>query len=398
MPKVLRILNRFNLGGPTLNATYLTKYLAPKFETILIGGKHEASEKNSDYILRDKGVDFTTIEEMQRPIDIKKDLKAYRKITEIIRSFKPDIVHTHAAKAGALGRLAAYNNKVPVIVHTFHGHVFDSYFSKFSSNFYKAVERYLAKKSSKIIAVSENQKTELCHVHKICSPDKVEVIPLGLDLKKFTVEREQKRQLFRKVYNLDDDEIAIGIIGRLVPIKNHDLFLNAFKNVKDLTGRRLRAFIVGDGEMKEHLKELSSSLNLDYINTNGVPVNNEKASITFTSWIKEVDFVLAGLDVVTLTSLNEGTPVSLIEAQAACKAIVSTDVGGIRNVVVSGESALLSPSNDLDAFTEILKLVIENDTLRKEMGDRGCTMRLEENFGYTRLCNDMKNLYYKLLS
>jgi len=397
MPRVLRILNRFNLGGPTLNATYLTKYLAPDFETLLIGGQHCDSEKNSDYILRDEGINFTTLVEMKRAIGLNNDIKAYRKLCQIIREFKPDIVHTHAAKAGALGRMAASHLNVPVIIHTFHGHVFDAYFNKVTSSVYKNIERYLASKSTKIIAISENQKMELCEIHKICAPEKVEVIPLGIDLCKFKEDKVIKRQNFRKVYNLDDDEIAIGIIGRLVPIKNHDLFLNSFKRIKDSTNKKIRAFIIGDGEMKEHLKELSSKLNLDYLNTKGIPQNREKASVTFTSWIKEVDYVLAGLDIVAMTSLNEGTPVSLIEAQAACKAIVTTDVGGVKNVVVPNETALLVPNNDLDAFTQSMKLLIESDDLRNKFAQNSCSQVLKDKFSYERLCNDMRKLYFRLL-
>jgi len=397
MPKVLRILNRFNLGGPTLNATYLTKYLAPEFETLLVGGKHCEDEKNSDFILKEQGVHFVTLEEMKRPISLKDDFKAYNKICQIIKDFKPDIVHTHAAKSGALGRFAAHHLNVPVILHTFHGHVFDAYFGRIETSFYKIIERNLAAKSTKIIAISENQKKELSEIHNICAPDKIEIIPLGIDLSKFRCNKEQKRMDFRKTYNLDEDEIAIGIIGRLAPIKNHDLFLNSFKNIKESTDKRVRAFIVGDGEMKEHLKELASELNLDFVNTNGIPKNNEKASVTFTSWIKEVDNVLAGIDIVALTSLNEGTPVSLIEAQAACKAIISTDVGGVKNVVQQNETALLSPSNDLESFTLNLKCLVENDELRIGLAKNGCAERLENKFGYKRLCNDMKMLYYKLL-
>ena len=238
MPRVLRILNRFNLGGPTLNATYLTKHLAPDFETLLIGGIHSDTEKNSDYILREEGISFTTLEEMRRPVNLNQDIKAYKKICQIIKEFKPDIVHTHAAKAGALGRMAAYHLDVPVILHTFHGHVFDAYFNAVISSVHKNIERYLAAKSTKIIAISENQKMELCEKHKICSPDKVEIIPLGIDLYKYKEDKVRKREYFRKVYNLDEDEIAIGIIGRLVPIKNHDLFLNSLKKIKDTTNKK----------------------------------------------------------------------------------------------------------------------------------------------------------------
>ncbi len=397
MPRILRILNRFNLGGPTLNATYLTKYLSPEFETLLIGGKAGEEEKNSDFILKNEGVDFQVIEEMIRPVNLTQDIRAYKIISKIIKEFKPDIVHTHASKAGALGRYAAHKHNVPVIVHTFHGHVFDAYFNMVKTSLYEQIERYLAKISDKIIAISDNQKHELSEVYKICHPDKIKVIPLGIDLHKFTYNVEEKRSTFRKTYNLDEDEIAIGIIGRLVPIKNHDLFLKSFKKIKETSPKKVRAFIIGDGEMKEHLKKLTSELNLDFINTYGIPKNNEKASVTFTSWIKEVDKVLAGLDIVALTSLNEGTPVSLIEAQASSKAIVTTDVGGVRNVVRSNETALLTPSNDINAFTTKLLSVVDNDELRLKLSTNSCAKKIIEKFGYERLCKDMKALYYELL-
>ena len=130
MPKVLRIINRFNLGGPTYNAANLTKYMAHDFETKLIGGKHEEGEISSTYINDSLGINYQVLPHLQRSINYKTDKLAYREIKEIIKIFKPDIVHTHASKAGAIGRLAAHNSKVPVIVHTFHGHVFHGYFGK----------------------------------------------------------------------------------------------------------------------------------------------------------------------------------------------------------------------------------------------------------------------------
>jgi len=396
MPKVLRILNRFNLGGPTLNAAILTKYMHPEFETLLLGGKNDSSEKNSEYILNELGVDYINIDEMKRPISIREDIKAYKKIKRIIKEFKPDIVHTHAAKAGALGRLAAHHLKVPVIVHTFHGHVFDAYFNNVQANFYKNIERYLARISTKIIAVSENQKHELADIHRIAHPDKIEVIPLGFNLDKFKTNADFKRKNFRETYNLADDEIAIGIIGRLVPIKNHKLFLDALKQVKEISNKKIRAFIVGDGEMKEELKSHTSLLNLDFINTDGIPRNNEKATVTFTSWIKDVDTVLAGMDIVALTSLNEGTPVSLIEAQAANKPIVSTNVGGIKNVVAENKTALLTPNNDIDAFSAALHKMVEDDVMRMSFSKAGLDC-IANKFSYQRLCGDMKALYYSSL-
>ncbi len=161
MPKVLRIINRFNLGGITYNVTYLSKYMAPEYETMLIGGDKEPGEDSSTFIPEQLGLKPILIPEMKRAISWKDDKAAYNRIKQIIKEFKPDIVHTHASKAGAVGRLAAFNQKVPVVVHTFHGHVFHSYFGAAKTQVYKSVERYLAKKSSAIIAISEKQKQEL---------------------------------------------------------------------------------------------------------------------------------------------------------------------------------------------------------------------------------------------
>lgn len=394
MPKVLRIINRFNLGGPTYNASYLTKYMAPEFETLLVGGRKDETEENSEYIVRSLGIEPVIIPEMRRRLNPYYDNIALNKIKKIIKRFKPDIVHTHASKAGALGRLAASNLNVPVIIHTFHGHVFDAYFSGVKSSFYQYIERKLAEKSSKIIALSENQRYDLVIRYKICPNEKVEIIPLGFDLSRFQENLSEKRSTFRKLYKIDDDEIAIGIVGRIVPVKNHDLFVEAIDYLRKHSNKKIRAFIVGDGEDRLKIEEKARALGIDFIDSTK---KKEKATITFTSWLKDVDFVNAGMDIITLTSLNEGTPVSLIEAQAANKPIVTTKVGGIQNIVLEGKTALLSDIyNKTDYYENLLKMV-EDDNLRNSFSGEGWSF-VREKFHYTRLVNDMKNLYYKLLN
>ncbi|MFW6224384.1 MAG: glycosyltransferase, partial [Bacteroidota bacterium] len=310
MPRILRILNRFNLGGPTYNAAYLTKYIDSNYETLLVGGPNDPSEKNSEYIARQIGLEPHIIPQMKREISPVSDYHAFQHIKSLIREFRPDIVHTHASKAGALGRHAALNMRVPVVVHTFHGHVFDAYFSPIKTKFYISVERYMAQKSDAIIAISEAQKYDLTKKYGICEEDKVGVIPLGFDLNRFRENSFEKRLLFRKRYKISDDEIAIGIIGRLVPIKNHAMFLDALHMVQSRTQKKIRAFIVGDGESREIIKQKALDLGIPFVNGVG---DYKPAPLTFTSWLTEMDYVNAGLDIVALTSLNEGTPVSLIE-------------------------------------------------------------------------------------
>src|SRR6202012_2752907 len=212
--------------------------------------------------------------------------------------------HTHAAKAGALGRLAAHSCNVPVIIHTFHGHVFHSYFGKIKTNIYKNVERFLTRKSSAIIAISDKQKQELCIEHKIAPLQKTIVVPLGFDLSKFSDNQPEKRKKFREKYQIEEDEICIVIIGRLAPVKNHPLFLKAIEYVKNNSGKKIRAVIVGDGNLRNDLMQLCTNLNLDYCY---YPEGQKKAAIIFTSWIQDVSYPLAGSDIVCLTSFNEGT-------------------------------------------------------------------------------------------
>ncbi len=393
MPKVLRIINRFNLGGPTYNAAYLTKYLPKEYETLLIGGDKEESEDSSQHILDDLNIDPVIIPEMRRAIRFGNDYTAYKKIKQIIEEFKPDIVHTHASKAGTLGRMAAFACNVPAVVHTFHGHVFHSYFSKAKTTIFKRIEKRLAEKSSAIVAISDIQKRELGEIHKIAPLEKIEVVPLGFDLQRFQVDLDKKRAVFRTEYQIEDDEIAIGIIGRLVPIKNHKLFLQGLKYVLDNTDKKVRAFIVGDGESRDEIISLAQELGIDFCRSN---IELRKAPLTFTSWIKNIDVVNAGMDIIALSSLNEGTPVSLIEAQAANNPIISTNVGGIENVVIQNKTGLLSEIEDVESYGKNLLELVEDENKRELMQKEGWN-HVKDQFSYTRLVNDIDQLYKKLL-
>jgi glycosyltransferase involved in cell wall biosynthesis len=395
MTKVLRIINRLNLGGPTYNVAYLTRYLAPEFETKLVAGIKEETEASSEFIVKALGLEPEYIEEMSREINLRNDIRAYRKIKEVIEEYKPDIVHTHAAKAGTLGRLAALQCGVPVILHTFHGHVFHSYFGKVKTEMFKQIERYLARKTNGIIAISDLQKRELCDEYKISPPDKCYVIPLGFDLQKFGSSQLNSSGSFRKKYGISGDVVLIGIIGRIVPVKNHTLFLEAFRKTVDQNAdKKMKAFIIGDGEDRASVILKAKDLNFKIATS---PEDAAEADVVFTSWILNIEEPLRDLDIVALTSDNEGTPVSLIEAHAAGKPVVSTDVGGIRDVVLEGGSALLSKAGDIDEFSFNMSKLVENQVLRKEMGLRGQDF-VTARFSYTRLVNDMRSLYRNLLT
>lgn len=393
MIKVLRIINRLNVGGPTYNVACLTKYISSEFETKVISGHKEPYEASSEYILNDLGIEPKYIQHMYRPINFIKDFKAYFEIRKIIKEYKPDIVHTHAAKAGMLGRIAAHHEQVPVIIHTFHGNVFDGYFGKIKSSIIKVIERYLSSVSTRIIAISSQQKKDLVHKYKIANDDKVEVIPLGFDLEKFSIDQPAKREQFRKQLNLQEHDIAIGIIGRLTSIKNHDLFFEAFSIAKKKYQSNLKAIIVGDGELREALLEKCTSLNLKACY--GVASPSHDTDVIFTSWRKDIDIVNAGLDIVCLTSFNEGTPVCLIEALASGKPVISTKVGGVEDIIDDGVNGFLCEI-DLNDFSQKLLTLLTNAEIREQFS-RNSNKNVVQQFGYNRLVNDVETLYHKSL-
>ena len=396
MPKVLRILNRLNLGGPTLNVAYLTKYLEPEFETVLLVGQRDDSEASSEFIVNQLGINPRYVRSMYRSLNPFKDVAAYFEIKRFIAEIQPDIVHTHAAKSGALGRLAAISSGVPVIVHTFHGHVFHSYFGRFKSWVFLQIERYLAKKTTKIITISEAQRHEIAEIFKIAPLSKFTIIPLGFDLDRFQIKQEEKRAAFRTEFGIYDDIVCIGIVGRLVPVKNHALFLRSLDFLNKNATQKYCAFIVGDGESRAEIEQLAKELKISFVTESHPKVSNE-TQLVFTSWRRDIDCVNAGMDIIALTSINEGTPVSLIEAQAANKAIVSTRVGGIKDIVIEGETALLSDVGDEMMFFQNLLRLVEDADFRYKIGKKGYKFVIEK-FSYQRLVSDVKQLYNVLLS
>ncbi|MBL7718055.1 MAG: glycosyltransferase [Flavipsychrobacter sp.] len=381
------------IGGPALNATYLTKYMAPEFETTLVIGGKDDHEQDADHLTYNLGIDPVVIPEMKRAIHPISDGQAYRRVKELIQKFKPDIVHTHAAKSGVIGRMAADACKVPVIVHTFHGHVFHSYFNKLTTNTFIHIERYLAKRSSGIIAISNSQKEELCHTYRICPEEKVNIIPLGLDLDKFSDNLADKRARFRSKYFIKDDELAVGIIGRIVPVKNHTLFVAAAARVLQRLDKKIKFIVIGDGESREQMEAEFREAGVDYAY---FPREQREATAICTSWQTEMDMVLAGLDVVTLTSHNEGTPVSLIEAQAASRPVISTDVGGVADVVHHNVSGFITEPNNAAQFAEAILMLAESEDLRREFGAEGRKF-VYQKFSYQRLITDMSGYYYRLM-
>jgi glycosyltransferase involved in cell wall biosynthesis len=393
--KILRIIARLNIGGPAMNTIILTEGLdKTKFESLLVCGSIGKDEGDMSYYAFQKNIKPIFIPELKRELNILSDLAAFKKIYNIIRTEEPDIVHTHTAKAGALGRFAGilYNCFKPFahkrikLIHTFHGHIFEGYFSKIQTKFFILIERFLAPFTSKIITVSESLKKELISL-KISQETKIKVIPLGLELDRFL-----------SLLPRDDNILNIGIVGRLVPIKNHCLFLEAAaKVIADNPGIRLKFKIIGDGELRKDLEEYSYKLNI-------------QEQVDFLGWQKDLVNIYSNLDVVALTSINEGTPVSLIEAMASGRVVVATDVGGVRDLLGGKVGTTVKPdvdfmvlergvivkSGDVNGFTEALVYLLDNSKLRKDMGIAGREY-VRRNFGKERLIRDVEGLYEEIL-
>lgn len=389
--KILRVIARLNIGGPARHTILLSEGLdGDIFETVLIYGAIDKSEGDMEYLAQAKNIDSVIIPELGRKISWKNDLVALWKLYHLIKKERPDIIHTHTAKAGTLGRLAALLCKFsyrPKVIHTFHGHVLYGYFGKAKSKIFIWIERFLAKFTDKIVAINEKLKQDLLSFI-IGSPKKITVIPLGLELGGLLALESTKEA--------SKDGFSVGIIGRLVPIKNHRMFLEVAKRLR-ISNCEFRAnfFIVGDGELKEKLREYAKEL--------GVEEN-----VVFGGWQEDLNKVYSNLDIVALTSLNEGTPVSLIEAMAAGKPVIATDVGGVRELLGSkleaqsskfeiAERGILVESGNVKGFTEGLGLLLRDKTLREKLAREGREF-VRERFSQQRLIKDTESLYKELIA
>jgi glycosyltransferase involved in cell wall biosynthesis len=386
-PRLLIILNRLSVGGPASNTISAASMLCEQFDILLVAGAPNADEQEADYLLDQyKGFRVQKIASMKRSVIPGNDWQAYKELKKIIRSFQPQIVHTHGAKPGVLGRLAAHRSKVPVVIHTFHGHVFHSYFSRFVSGFIVRIERWLAGYSTALIAINQTLQRELIHHYRIAAAEKVKLIRLGIETNRYADNDGKKRTQFRNEFGLSNDEIAIGIVGRLVPVKQHRLFIEVADELlrTHAATKKLKFFIVGDGTEKKMLQELLRSKQLAY--TPAADVSSAAIPFVFTSWRTDMDRVFAGLDIVVLTSLNEGTPVSLMEAMAAGKPVVSTNVGGIPELIEDGRTGLLAA--DQEGLVAQLTTLIHNPELRQQLATAAMTeahVRLSKSVETTEL-------------
>lgn len=390
-PRLLILLNRLSIGGPASNTLPLASALQEQFEILLVAGNPLPDEQSAQHLLEKyKGFKTIILPEIKRSIQPIEDIRTYKKLLQIIRDFQPQIVHTHGSKPGVLGRLAAAKCKVPVIVHTYHGHVFKSYFSSFVSGMIIRIERMLAKKSQLLIAINEQLQQELINDFKIADASKIKLNRLGIDVHVFNDRDGVLRKQFRNEFQLDENVIAVAIVGRLVKIKQHRLFIDIADELlrKESNQKRFCFFIVGDGEEYAQLEACSYKMG-HRILKRGEAVNGE-FDIAFTSWRKDISCVMSGIDILLMTSLNEGTPVAILEAMAAGKCIISTPVGGIPELLKSADCGFFS-SDKKEIVKHIQSLANSSDD-RLADGLKGRKF-LSENLTVERQAETIAQLY-----
>lgn len=405
--KIVHIIARLNVGGPARQVVWLTEKLRnDEFESALIAGAVPAGEKDMGYFAAEHGVDPIYIPELSRELS-PKDIISLYKIYRELRRQKPDIVHTHTAKAGTVGRVAAFlyrwmtlrtligKPRQVKVIHTFHGHVFHSYYGRFKTGLFVLIERILAKlATSKIIVLAEQQLREIHQDFGVGSSGQFEIMPLGIEITEFA-ENTSDRSILRHEITAGADEIVVGFVGRLTEIKDLPLLLEtvaAYERLAEPKKPRLKLVIVGDGNVREGLEMLSRELGLTGV-------------VTFLGNRENVTELYPGMDIVALSSKNEGTPLSLIEAMDAGKPVISTAVGGVVDLLGKRceefegfaicERGISVDNATPEIFANGLIYLAKNEKLRQGLSSSGRDF-VRENFSVDRLVTDVSTLYRNL--
>jgi glycosyltransferase involved in cell wall biosynthesis len=402
--RIVRIIDRLNIGGPARHVTWLSAGLDPmQFETTLIAGTVSPHEGDMTNSARAAGVSLRLIREMGRELSWR-DGVVMLKLLRLLWQLEPDIVHTHKAKAGAVGRVAAWLYKwlTPsllwlqprqvAIIHTYHGHIFHSYYGFLKTQCFVLIERLLAwLMTDRIVVISEQQRREINEKFRVGQATQFCVIPLGLACD----EAVSHPRSLREEYSLPTHELLIGVVGRLCAVKHHALLLQAVARLcEDVALRqKLRLFVIGDGELRSELEVLAHQLHI-------------ADRVIFTGFRSDVLALYRELDVVALSSRNEGTPLTLIEAMNHGRAVVATEVGGVVDILgqrqgcTAGltiwEHGVTAPSDDEQMLAQALRYLLERPALRQAMGQRGRNF-VRTKLSRERLLQDVAELYQALV-
>jgi glycosyltransferase involved in cell wall biosynthesis len=383
--KILRVIARLNMGGPALHVAYLTAGLRERgYDTTLVAGSLARGEDSMAFVAESRDVEVIRIDELGREISPLRDLVATLRLARLIRRERPDILHTHTAKAGTVGRVAALlagRRGPPIVVHTFHGHVLRGYFGPLRSLVFRLLERWLAAHTTALIAVSPQVRDDLVAL-RVAPPERFAVIRLGIELEERVAGMQDGRLESRRYLGIAPDRFAVGWIGRMTAVKRTDDVLVAFKRLRD-EGIDAVLCMVGDGPDRVYLEQRAHELGV-------------VRDTLFLGYQEDVAPFYAAFDALVLPSSNEGTPVSAIEALAAGRPVVATRVGGVPDVVEEGKDGFLVEPGSTDELADRLARLAGDPKLREQMGRAG-RERVLPRYAVNRLVDDIDRLYRSLL-
>jgi glycosyltransferase involved in cell wall biosynthesis len=388
--RVLRVITRLNIGGPSIQATRLAASLdAEGFDTLLIHGRLGEGEGDMSYLLADRGARTQYLDLLQRPIAPWADVRAAIALYKAMHMFRPHLLHTHMAKAGLLARVAAigfnatHRSARVRVIHTYHGHVLEGYFSGPTTRIFIALERLLARATDHLIAVSSLVRDDLLHRYRIGSPSTFTVVPLGLDLDAFATIDERGRAEARRALDIPRGVPVVTTVGRLTAIKNHALFLEMAQQIS--ASRPDAVFLIaGDGELRAALEADARARGLG-------------DRVRFLGWRRDLTTIYGATDVFVITSNNEGTPVALIEAMASGVPGVSTDVGGVRDVITNASLGGVVPPGDAPALAQAVTGLLDDRAAREAIASAARPAAIGR-FGFSRLSADIAALYRQVLA
>jgi glycosyltransferase involved in cell wall biosynthesis len=384
--KILRVIARLNMGGPALHVAYLTEGLRKRgYDTTLVAGSLARGEDSMAFVADAHGVEVVRIDELGREISPLRDLMATIRLAKLIRKERPQILHTHTAKAGTVGRVAARlagSRKPPIVVHTFHGHVLRGYFGPVRSLLFRLLERWLAGGTTALIAVSPQVRDDLVALG-VAPRERFVVIRLGIELDERVAPEQNGRAESRRYLGIPGDRFAVGWIGRMTAVKRTDDVLVAFKSLRE-SGVDAVLCMVGDGPDRLQLEQRAHELGV-------------ARDTVFLGYQEDVAPFYAAFDTLVLPSGNEGTPVTVIEALAAERPVVATRVGGVPDVVRDGEDGFLVEAGATDDLADRLGRLARDPALRARMGRQG-RERVLPRYAVDRLVDDVDELYRSLLS
>ena len=385
--KILRVIARLNVGGPALHVAYLTAGLAERgYDTTLVAGTLTRGEESMAFVAQQRGVTIETLDELHRNIAPLRDARAIVRLARLIRRERPDILHTHTAKAGAVGRLAALlagDARPSIVVHTFHGHVLRGYFNPLTALGFRILERLLARTTTTLIAVSPEVRDDLVALG-VAPASKFTVIRLGIELDERVAAIEgDARHETRRQLGIVDDAFVVGWVGRMTAVKRTD---DVLRTIRKLADRGVNAYLclIGDGPDRDHLERYAHELGV-------------VRRCLFLGYQDDVARFYDAIDVLLLPSANEGTPVSVIEALAASRPAVATRVGGVPDVVRDGVDGFLADVGDVDLLAERLAELAADPERRAAMGTAG-RERVIRRYAVERLVDDVDRLYRALLA